>query len=132
MKTCWKCKIEKDEIDFYKGQNQCKTCWKAKVKQCQNLNQVRYNEYKYKGRRKKKEQVDKLKEVPCTDCGGEFPVCAMHFDHLPGCTKEFGIAASLTMSDEKLYNEIDKCEVVCANCHAIRTFERGQHSFKRI
>ena len=29
---------------------------------------------------------------------------------------------------ETIMSEIDKCEVVCANCHAVRTKERGQHS----
>lgn len=62
-----------------------------------------------------------LKDSPCTDCGGRFPPCAMHFDHLDPSTKKFIIAKKLNTSKENILEEIAKCELVCANCHAIRT-----------
>lgn len=59
---------------------------------------------------------------PCMDCGGNFPPCAMDFDHVRG-EKQFnvGLAKNLT----QLAKEIAKCELVCANCHRIRTFTRS-------
>jgi hypothetical protein len=127
MKTCFKCKKEFDISHFYKSQNQCKDCTKANVKRCQNLNQARYNKYKFISRDRNKEWLEKQKQVPCIDCGGEFPPCAMHFDHLPGTTKLFGISNKVSCSRARLAEEIAKCEVICANCHSIRTYERGQH-----
>ena len=68
--------------------------------------------------------IREQKSKPCADCGGVFHWCAMDFDHRPGETKLFAIAASKGMSWNALRAEIAKCDVVCANCHRIRTFTR--------
>ena len=66
-----------------------------------------------------------LKDKPCTDCRGSFHPAAMTFDHLPGSIKVHDIATLVRRGSIGLAKlEIEKCEVVCANCHAIRTFER--------
>jgi len=48
----------------------------------------------------------------------------MDFDHRDPRKKLFSIAAghALLMSREKLIAEIEKCDIVCANCHALRTY----------
>ena len=62
---------------------------------------------------------------PCTDCGGWFHPAAMTFDHLPGTTKRSEISTLLYSGYRQvLLDEIAKCELVCANCHAVRTFLR--------
>jgi len=62
---------------------------------------------------------------PCTDCGGWFHPAAMTFDHLPGTTKRGDVSNLLYAGYRKvLLDEIAKCELVCANCHAVRTFMR--------
>ena len=59
----------------------------------------------------------------CTDCGyNESPV-ALQFDHIND-DKKFGIGNGRCRSLKSLQAEIDKCEVVCANCHHIRTYTR--------
>jgi hypothetical protein len=68
-----------------------------------------------------------LKErTPCADCGGVFHHIAMDFDHLPGKKKLFSISTLVmkTVSLERIQREIEKCEIVCANCHRVRTFNR--------
>lgn len=68
------------------------------------------------------------KEVPCTDCGVQYPPHVMQFDHVRG-VKLFDIgsrAGQGTVSLATLRAEIAKCEVVCANCHAERTYQRQQ------
>jgi len=68
----------------------------------------------------KKEMLDALREVPCLDCGGRFPTCAMDFDHMRN--KLFGIMGSyMSKTMEQLLDEVEKCEIVCSNCHRIRT-----------
>jgi hypothetical protein len=62
--------------------------------------------------------------VGCTDCGWAGHSEALQFDHLPNTTKAFNISNSYLLSVEKILNEIEKCEVVCTNCHAIRTDSR--------
>lgn len=60
------------------------------------------------------------------DCGGEFHYAAMTWDHLPGSEKLFDIGSVIgrSYSLKRVLAEIEKCELVCANCHAVRTHER--------
>ena len=63
---------------------------------------------------------------PCADCGGRFHHAAMAWDHLPGSVKVMEVSRLMekTHSKRRVLAEIAKCELVCANCHAVRTFER--------
>lgn len=67
-----------------------------------------------------------LKEnLPCADCGGRFHHAAMEWDHLPGAEKLADVSALLGRRNRTvILAEIAKCELVCANCHAVRTFTR--------
>lgn len=73
--------------------------------------------------------------VPCTDCGGVFPVYVMHWDHLPEFEK-VGDISVLVASRKRavVLEELKKCELVCANCHVMRTVARmtGAPARKRI
>jgi len=51
----------------------------------------------------------------------------MDFDHRPGEKKSLEVSRlTLTKSIRRVVEEIAKCDVVCANCHRIRTFEKKQ------
>ena len=59
---------------------------------------------------------------PCADCGGRFPAAAMQWDHLPGTDKLTEVANLVRrLCKERVLEEIAKCHLVCANCHAVRT-----------
>ena len=63
---------------------------------------------------------------PCTDCGRLFPPQVLQWDYLPGVPKLGEISTDLrSHSRDKILEEIAKCELVCTNCHAIRTFQRS-------
>lgn len=64
--------------------------------------------------------------VPCADCGELFPVWVMHWDHLPGHEK-IGCVSDLVRNRQRtiVLAELKKCELVCANCHVLRTISRG-------
>lgn len=66
--------------------------------------------------------LDLLKRRPCLDCGGEFPPFVMQFDHVRG-QKKFNLAHAVNhvYTIDGVKQEAIKCDVVCANCHAIRT-----------
>ena len=72
--------------------------------------------------KRKAEWLVEQKSHPCVDCGNTFdPVC-MDFHHLDPSTKKYRIA-SLVNNDQSLktiQEEIDKCVLVCANCHRLR------------
>lgn len=63
-------------------------------------------------------------EKGCVDCGYNEDARALEFDHLPGSDKTRTVASLLYASWNRVWEEIAKCEVVCANCHAIRTMDR--------
>lgn len=65
----------------------------------------------------------RLKRAGCADCGGVFPPCAMDFDHVRG-TKWRGVGEIVCRNPVKVLEEIAKCDVVCANCHRVRTMKR--------
>lgn len=66
-----------------------------------------------------------LKACPCTDCGGIFHPAAMQWDHGPGMPKKGNVSWMLGRHSRRtLEEEIRKCELVCANCHAVRTLLR--------
>lgn len=69
--------------------------------------------------------VDALKSVPCADCSGVFdPVC-MDFDHRPGEVKRYAVAKMVgKFTPDAIRAEVAKCDVVCANCHRLRTKRR--------
>ena len=60
---------------------------------------------------------------PCLDCNVSYPWYVMQYDHLHSKVANVAVLANNT-SGRLLRNEIAKCELVCANCHAIRTYKR--------
>jgi len=77
-------------------------------------------------RKKRQLFIQELKESsPCVDCVTRYPYYVMDYDHCRG-EKLFEIADSIKnpVSMERLLAEIAKCDLICANCHRIRTFKR--------
>lgn len=73
--------------------------------------------------KRRKQVIDYKLAKGCTDCGYNEDAWALEFDHLGN--KAFIISRHIqSYSWDKLKLEIDKCEVVCANCHRIRTKRR--------
>lgn len=71
-----------------------------------------------KRRKKIKDMAIKYKGGKCILCGYKKCEDALQFHHLDSGKKEFGVAQSgLTRSWDRVKNEIDKCILVCANCH---------------
>ena len=65
----------------------------------------------------------------CVDCGYRAHAVALDFDHLPGQVKSFGLASACGRYDwRRIIAEIEKCDVVCANCHRVRTQARREES----
>ena len=77
----------------------------------------------------RREWINTLKDNPCLDCGGRFPSECMDFDHVLG-TKIYGIGTMVSYKPSLLNEELKKCELVCANCHRIRTKKRRNEKQK--
>lgn len=77
-----------------------------------------------RGQRKKEmyDFISKIKSVPCQDCGNSYPSYVMDFDHRVPSEKTAEIGKVISNGSwPALYAEIDKCDIICANCHRIRT-----------
>jgi len=86
-------------------------------------NPEKYKEYDRKRSEERRQLVRQFKNVPCSDCGVIYHFSAMQFDHLKD--KKFAVSVSKDhRAISKLLEEISKCEVVCANCHSVRSWER--------
>ena len=72
-----------------------------------------------------RDEVREYKESnPCVDCGNKFHFSAMDFDHVND-DKHKGVAILVNQGSRKqIWEEIEKCELVCSNCHRVRTFNR--------
>ena len=89
--------------------------------------------YKEKAKERKRLQVPKLRAytnrvktfVGCVDCGYKENPLALQFDHVRGTKfKEVSVMVSECYSLPRIKDEIRKCEIRCANCHAIITQKR--------
>jgi hypothetical protein len=66
--------------------------------------------------------AEKLKRG-CECCGYNAHPSALDFDHIDPVSKVRDIAQMHTTSIMQLTNEISKCQVLCANCHRIKTHD---------
>ena len=64
--------------------------------------------------------------TPCADCGQQYPHYVTDFDHVRG-VKRAKVAECTNCSWRVFLEELIKCDLVCANCHRLRTFDRGQY-----
>lgn len=77
-----------------------------------------------------KAEIVALKESePCEDCHRYFPAYVMDYDHRDPTTK---IATISKITKEaktvaEVWDELDKCDLVCANCHRIRTHGNDEY-----
>lgn len=143
MRHCSKCDLDKLVEEFYRRKTgreagsyyeKCKDCQKERGRKYYHQNrEIQSKLALLRKRRYKKERGDLVNALKrgksCTDCGGIFPPWVMDFDHREGEIKIGSIsrlAITDTVSIERIKIEIAKCDLVCANCHRQRTYER-QH-----
>lgn len=68
--------------------------------------------------------INAYKNKPCMDCGVEYPTYVLDFDHVRG-EKSFNISgAKSNRTPKAIIAEIEKCDLVCSNCHRVRTQSR--------
>lgn len=128
-KQCSRCKEVKSVTDFSVRPNSrlqphCKKCQREYGKLHYERNKSTYLERNKRYEAEIKEKIDALKSVPCADCNKIFPPICMDFDHISGDKIDNVSQLMNSNSLKKILAEIEKCEVVCACCHRIRTKDR--------
>lgn len=90
------------------------------------LNKKKYLERNKSYRQSIHKFVRDIKEKSsCVDCNKNYPYYVMDFDHVDAGNKQNIISVlAATGRIGALKKEIEKCEIVCANCHRERTHQR--------
>ena len=70
-------------------------------------------------KRQRKIEAIAYKGGKCSTCGGEFHPAAFEFHHINPKEKDRDPSKMMGMSKEKLFAELDKCVLLCANCHRL-------------
>jgi hypothetical protein len=89
-----------------------------------------YNKYQREYRRKQyKNDILWLREykvsVGCIDCGWNKHHAGLELDHREGrASGDMSVSKLMGRGRKRIQAEIDKCDVVCAICHNMRTWER--------
>jgi hypothetical protein len=129
-RTCGRCGVAKEESDFHKSrtrpQHWCKACRKEYDAEYWRRTRERRIRMRKSRRRDLVAWSRTLKEgVPCADCGGVYHPAAMQWDHGHRADKLDDVSNLVRrgFSREAIAAEVSKCELVCANCHAVRTFK---------
>ena len=119
MKECYKCKAPISNKQSY-----CKDC-RREVDKAYNLRRDKTKKYANANIRKdltRQWLKNYLSDKSCK-CG-ENRIATLQFHHLKDKKFHISEAASRGLSITKILDEISKCEILCANCHAILTCEQ--------
>lgn len=132
IKHCPSCKQERSVSEFSKNryrkdgiQTSCKQCQKERDKTYYQSTKIEHDATNKRLRLRNQQAVyGYLKTHPCVDCSLSDPV-VLTFDHVQG--KKLGNVSDMVKRPCSLltiFNEIEKCEVRCFNCHMIKDFPR--------
>jgi hypothetical protein len=136
MKLCRRCGEVKPLSEFSKNpgrrdgvHSMCKAC--RRIYDHERYERINGRSIQYQPLRSERGRRAWLRSLKqgraCTDCGQVFPPEVMQWDHKPGFEKLLDLSAAYgSWSREDVLAEIAKCDLVCTNCHVIRTFTRAE------
>jgi hypothetical protein len=131
-RNCSKCKTPKPVGEFNfknamlgKRHSYCKECGNDLSRSHYRSNKRQYLERNARTNARHRALIRSAKSRPCADCGVQYPYYVMDFDHRDGATKSFILSDVPRATSKSLIREIEKCDVVCANCHRERTHQRA-------
>lgn len=133
MKLCSICKQEKSLEEFAwrnkatgRRHSYCKPCRRSYDRETWKDGSKRKTKIETRKalRKKREEYLVSVLSGGCIDCGNR-DIRVLEFDHLRD--KVMNVTQMLVdgYSIESMAKEIEKCEIVCANCHKIRTQQRA-------
>lgn len=124
-KCCTRCKEEKPLADYHRNKRRidgymslCKMCMKTQRKlEYTGLKAEQKRKYSSERRKAHQDVINAAKRIGCLVCD-EKEICCMDFHHVDSTQKEFILGGeNAGRSLVKILAEIDKCVVLCANCH---------------
>lgn len=119
------CKIDGCEsVDLATRSAMCKVHHRDYTRAHYRNNKDRYLERNRRVVQKVREYILEVKNVPCQDCEQSYPYYVMDFDHREGVDKLGNIAHMASLGLARVKEEVAKCDVICSNCHRVRTYMR--------
>ena len=75
----------------------------------------------------------KIKEESgCMDCKEKYPYYMLDFDHVRG-NKNNNLSYMVRFDTiDDIHKEVEKCDIVCANCHRKRTYDRVLNKYEPL
>lgn len=130
---CLECKKEKPLREFlptYAMRRRCKDCHKALVARWRSSSKPAADAIKARSYQRAAQTVRAVKDRPCSSCGTHYPPYVLDYHHTGG--KSANVSSLYEKSRDRLAREIEKCVLLCANCHRDETQResRGEHVFK--
>lgn len=99
----------------------CNECHRIKQKETYAANKGHKRKVATDRVKSRKKRAVEMFGGKCQDCSGVFPQCVYDFHHVGG--KDMDPYVALTMSWDNAVKELEKCVLLCANCHRIRHFK---------
>lgn len=90
-----------------------------------NERRIRYNYNNRIYRAKAKQDAVEFMGGKCNHCGGVFHFSAFDFHHLDPAEKDVDPGALIRVAGKRLYDELKKCVLLCANCHRIHHYSEA-------
>lgn len=139
-KACCYCRKAKEDKEFAISPKTrkmiavCQQCWDIHYAHRAKSADYHKEKQRQEGKETRKKQVarnrahlfDLLKEAKCMDCGYSNWI-ALELDHRDPEQKHDAVTRMVNDGTtlERIKQEVAKCDIVCANCHAIRTANRS-------
>lgn len=132
-KVCRICKVEKDLKEFHPNKQckggvvgTCRLCTSERIGSWYADNRKRRQESANEKNYNRKREVVNHFGDQCFDCKQTFPQCVYQFHHLDPTQKDVNPSYAITSSPTKMWKELEKCVMLCANCHLIRHHGGGK------
>ena len=133
MKICKKCAKEfPNTIEFFKTykkgylRSECRSCW--------NLGkEARAKKYYHEWMHNLIPQHLGMGKIMCLRCGYDRSIVAIEFHHSDPNKKERLVSDLVRtvspwgINKHKVLEEVDKCEIICSNCHQEEHFRGGNN-----
>ena len=141
MKICSKCHLVKPESAYFVKDKvtgrlhaQCKACYKAHRQTYYAEHYAKYKEaYRQRAKLLRLQQREEfrhnmlqyLSNKHCIECK-ESDVRVLELDHIDPKQKQFSISQAVRLGHKwnEVLTELEKCQVLCANCHKKRTAQQ--------
>lgn len=128
-KTCRICKETKPISEYHPNKSckqgvlgTCKSCYKIRISKWYSENRSRRQQVANERNKSRKLQAIEYFGNKCFDCNTSYPPYVYQFHHLDPTQKDVNPSVAMTRDSDKMWKELKKCVMLCANCHMIRHF----------